>query len=87
MPKYNLLIAEAARFDIVEAFEWYDEIDSKLGQSLTAHIEAALETIQGNPNLFQKRYKRIRIHFIKRFPYPLFRGRHNDKGYRLFPYE
>jgi|GEM_PF-3591780 len=34
-----------------------------------SNIEAGLTTIQHNPNLFQKRYKKIRIHFIKRFPY------------------
>src|SRR5690606_7134807 len=69
MIQFNLFIADAARLDIIEAFDWYNEISSHLADSLETNIEASLNTIQHNPNLFQKRYKKIRIHFIKRFPY------------------
>lgn len=69
MIQFNLLLADAARLDIIEAFDWYNEIDSHLADSLEMYIEAGLTTIQHNPNLYQKRYKKIRIHFIKRFPY------------------
>ncbi len=69
MVRFKLFIADAARHDIIEAFDWYHEIDPNLAASLETYIEAGLNTIQHNPNLFQKRYKSIRIHFIKRFPY------------------
>lgn len=69
MIQFSLLLADAARLDIIEAFDWYNEIDNRLADSLEMNIEAGLATIQHNPNLFQKRYKKIRIHFIKRFPY------------------
>jgi toxin ParE1/3/4 len=32
-------------------------------------LEAGLDQIQGDPSLFQKRYKNLRIYFIDRFPY------------------
>lgn len=69
MTQFSLLLADTARLDIIEAFDWYNEIDSHLAESLEKYIETGLTTIQNNPNLFQKRYKKIRIHFIRRFPY------------------
>jgi len=69
MIQFSLLLSDAARLDIIEAFDWYNEIDRNLAVSLEVHIESGLNTIQNNPNLFQKRYKNTRVHFIKRFPY------------------
>ncbi len=66
---YNLLISDESRLDIFEAFLWYESCRPGLGEEFELCLEAGLEQVQRNPLIFQKRYKTLRIHFIRRFPY------------------
>ncbi len=56
MVQFRLFIANVARLDIIEAFDWYHEIDPNLATSLETYIEAGLTTIQHNPNLFHQTF-------------------------------
>jgi len=66
---YELLISDEARFDILEAFYWYEGRRNGLGKDFELCLEAGLHVISREPLLFQLRYKNVRIHFIDRFPY------------------
>ena len=66
---YRLLISDESRLDIFDAFLWYESCGEGLGVDFELCLEAGFEYIQHNPLLSQKRYKKLRIHFIKRFPY------------------
>lgn len=69
MSRYRLLLSDESRFDILEAYDWYNRIDSDLALSFESKIEAGLKKIQNGPLLFQIRYKSIRIFHMDRFPY------------------
>lgn len=66
---YQLLLSDETRLDILEAFSWYESRRPGLGKDFELCLEAGFNQIQRDPLLFQKRYKKLRIHFIERFPY------------------
>ncbi len=66
---YQLLISDESRFDILDAFAWYESRRAGLGKDFELCLEAGFNQIQRDPLLFQKRYKNLHIHFIDRFPY------------------
>jgi len=65
----QLLISDESRLDILDAYSWYESRKEGLGKDFELCLETGLTHIQQEPLLFQKRYKNLRIHFIKRFPY------------------
>ncbi|ESU26354.1 hypothetical protein FLJC2902T_28380 [Flavobacterium limnosediminis JC2902] len=66
---YNVKILEEARFDFIESFEYYKEINLKLGEQFKNSFKRSLKTIKSNPLLFQIRYNNTRVIFVKSFPY------------------
>lgn len=66
------IIKPKAQHDIREAMEWYKEQSENLPEKLLSKIDESLEKIEKNPEIFQKRYKRIRIVFTKKFPYRIY---------------
>jgi toxin ParE1/3/4 len=66
---YQLLVSDESRLDILEAFAWYEKHKPGLGKDFELCLEAGFNKIQRNPLIFQTRYKKLRIHFIERFPY------------------
>lgn len=69
MTEYVLIISDESRLDIIDAVSWYEMRKSRLGKDFQICLEAGFKQILKDPNLFQKRYKDLRIYFIKRFPY------------------
>lgn len=66
---YQLLISDESRLDIFDAYSWYESRLLGLGKAFELCLDAGLNSIQRNPQIFQKRYKHLRICFIDRFPY------------------
>lgn len=66
---YHILISDEARFDIFEAFLWYETQREGLGLDFELCLEAGLNSIKRTPEILEVRYREIRIHFIERFPY------------------
>ncbi len=66
---YQLLISDESRLDILDAFLWYEGQLSGLGKNFELCLEAGFNCIQREPLLFQKRYKKLHVHFIDRFPF------------------
>jgi len=66
---YNLFLSSAAVHDIELAVDWYEKQRQGLGYNFELSLEAGLISLQRNPLICQKRYKDIRVKYIKRFPY------------------
>lgn len=66
---YRLLISDESRLDILDAFSWYESRSPGLGKDFENCLEDGFIQIKQDPLLFQKRFKKLRIYFIHRFPY------------------
>jgi toxin ParE1/3/4 len=64
MPGYDLIISDESRLDILDAFSWYESRLKGLGKDFERCLEAGLNQILQNPQLFQKRYKNLQIHLL-----------------------
>ncbi len=69
---YDLIVKPDAENDLKEALNWYQRQNTNLSEKLLFNIDKGLEKIQRNPEHFQRKYKEIRIIFIKVFPYGIF---------------
>jgi plasmid stabilization system protein ParE len=58
--------------DLRDAFGWYEEQRQGLGDELGAVLEAALDRIAANPNLYPEIAPDVRRCVLSRFPYGLF---------------
>ena len=66
---YKLIVKTGAELDINQALEWYEDQRAGLANELYLEIDYTIKLIEKNPELFQIRYKNIRIAFTERFPY------------------
>jgi plasmid stabilization system protein ParE len=66
---FKIVIKPKAEKELLEALDWYNTKNINLAAELYNEISIVLDTIKENPNLFQKRYKTIRITFTKKFKY------------------
>ena len=69
---YQLIIRPEAETEIKEAYEWYEEQRLGLGDDFLLNIDAALCSIQREPEICAPLYKNIRRILIRRFPYSIF---------------
>ncbi len=67
--KYEIIISIAAQLDIEQAIEWYEGQLQGLGERVKQSLYDSLVEIESNPYLSSKRYKEIRIKYIKKFPF------------------
>jgi plasmid stabilization system protein ParE len=68
---YKIVIIEEAKLDFKEAFEWYKNIQPKLGERYKNSFKESLKIIKSNPLLFQIRYNDSRVALIENFPYTI----------------
>lgn len=66
---YKILFTKEALFDIESAIFWYEDQRIGLSYDFELCLEAGIEEVLRNPEVFQKRYKQVKIRFISRFPY------------------
>lgn len=66
---FHLEIKESAKEDIIEAFLFYENIQTDLGKKLLDYLEKCLESLQNEPYIYQKKYKDFRQVLVKPFPY------------------
>ena len=76
---FSLIIRQKAETHLIEAFDWYEKKRSSLGSEFLLSVEATLNAIQQNPNLFSVRFKDIHCALIPRFPYGIFYFIDEDK--------
>lgn len=66
---YEIVVSIAALLDIEEAVKWYENQSFELSKDLTNSFYESLETLEINPFLSSKRYREVRVRYIRRFPY------------------
>ncbi len=70
--KYNLIVRPEAEQDIEEAFGWYEDRISGLGQEFLRSIDAAFAQLSRSPGTYPAIYRNIRRVLIRRFPFGVF---------------
>ncbi len=68
---YRIIVRPEAENDLKEAYSWYEEKRSGLGDEFLLNVEAGLNFIGRNPLIHATEYKEARKHLIKRFPYKI----------------
>ena len=61
----------AARVELIDAQEWYENEARGLGRRFRAAVDAVVERMSANPRQFPVIYKSIRRTLLRRFPYAL----------------
>lgn len=67
--KYSLEIKESARKGVVEAFLYYENQQTNLGDRFLDKMELLLNNIAKQPKLYSEKYKQFRQALVKPFPY------------------
>lgn len=70
--KYEIIIRPEAEDDIREAYHWYEEQNIGLGAEFIRCLEAVLDYLENNPEMYQKIHKSIRRALTSRFPFGIF---------------
>jgi len=66
---YILEVKDEAKLDIIEAYLYYEEQRTGLGEEFLEHLDSYFERITANPKHFPQKRKPYREAFIKRFPF------------------
>jgi toxin ParE1/3/4 len=64
--------AAAQGYAVNRRASWYEGQSPGLGAELLRAVEAALSSIQRNPEIYPEQYKRARRALLQRFPYAVF---------------
>ena len=75
----ELIIRPEAEADALEAYRWYNEQVSGLGQEFLVEIDRALESIGAHPEANRKLYREYRRGLMRRFPYSIFYAIHEAR--------
>ena len=68
----KLLYTDRSKDDIELSFAWYERQRKGLGFEFLDCVEASLQNIMNNPEMYQVRYSHFRGCPIRRFPFLLF---------------
>ena len=66
---YILEVKDEANLEIIEAYLYYEEKRTGLGEEFLEHLDIYFDRITTNPKHFQQKRKPYREAFIKRFPF------------------
>jgi toxin ParE1/3/4 len=68
----KLLYTDRSKDDVELSFAWYERQRKGLGFEFLDCVEASLQNIMNNPEMYQVRYSRFRGCPIRRFPFLIF---------------
>jgi plasmid stabilization system protein ParE len=68
---YPVLFTLAARAELIDAQDWYENEVPGLGVRFRQAVDAAIERMSANPRLFPSIYRNVRRALLRRFPYAL----------------
>jgi plasmid stabilization system protein ParE len=68
----DLLLAPEAVMDLADAYSWYEERRSGLGEEFLTCVEATLESICRSPVMYSIVNADYRRALVRRFPYAIF---------------
>lgn len=68
---YKIVNRSLVKSDILNAVDFYKEINPKLAHQFLLRVEEATNYIEINPFLFQIKYNQVRTLLLKQFPYQI----------------
>ena len=68
----NLRMLPDAELDVAQAYVWYEEQESGLGEEFLRCVDACIQSIRRNPEMYQVAHENYRRAFVRRFPYVIF---------------
>ena len=68
----ELVFAPEAELDIAEAYTWYEARRVGLGEDFLSSVDACMESIRRQPDMFPLIHEGYRRSMIRRFPYAVF---------------
>ena len=66
---YKIISYPLTENDIDNAVKWYVDIDTKIAKQFLAELKAVKKYISEYPETIQIRYKKIRVAYLKKFPF------------------
>jgi plasmid stabilization system protein ParE len=69
---HHLILKPRAEGDIQQAYCWYEDQRSGLGNEFLLSLEACLDNIKRNPLLYSYVHRELRRALVRRFPYGVF---------------
>jgi plasmid stabilization system protein ParE len=68
----NLIILPEAEQDVAQAYTWYEEQEFGLGEEFLRCVDACIQFIRRNPEMYQVAHESYRRAVVRRFPYVVF---------------
>jgi plasmid stabilization system protein ParE len=68
----ELIFASEAQEDLAEAYRWYEDRRSGLGEEFLACVDASIQTMCRIPELHPIIHENYRRALVRRFPYAVF---------------
>ncbi len=68
----NLIILPEAEQDVARAYMWYEEQEFGLGEEFLRCVDACIQFIRRNPEIYQVVHQSYRRAIVRRFPYVVF---------------
>jgi plasmid stabilization system protein ParE len=68
----TIIFLPAARFEVIEAFDWYENLAPGLGNTFQSQLDRQIARILDNPLQFPVLIADVRRARLKQFPYALF---------------
>ncbi|MCC5622483.1 type II toxin-antitoxin system RelE/ParE family toxin, partial [Nostoc sp. CHAB 5715] len=72
MVSKNLIILPETQEDVAQAFIWYEEQELGLGEEFLRCVDACIQFIRRNPEMYQVVHQSYRRAVVRRFPYVVF---------------
>ena len=69
MNLYDLIIKEEAKFEIIDAYNWYESKKEDLGERFIQDLDEYFERIRLTPEIFPCKYSEFRQVVMKNFPF------------------
>jgi plasmid stabilization system protein ParE len=68
----KLVVAPEAELDLTEAYTWYEKRRAGLGEEFLSSVDACLERIRRQPEMYTLLHETYRRALIRRFPFAIF---------------
>jgi plasmid stabilization system protein ParE len=68
----DLVVLPEAEADLADAYTWHEERLPGLGSAFLLSVEAVINSISRNPQLYSLVHKNVRRALVRRFPYAVF---------------
>jgi plasmid stabilization system protein ParE len=66
------ILAPEVELDLAEAFAWYEKRRAGLGEEFLSSVDACLERIRRQPQMYTLIHENYRRSLIRRFPFAIF---------------